>query len=117
MRNGPPWHVRGDSSPEPEEQSQVSGAHQGVAFGASALEATRPAASPDDAAAWLLPVLRIASLPAATECHLARGPAAVDSSVAQTQPTSPAVLVLPLEPLVVRAAVRQTLSRGCVSDG
>ena len=65
-----------------------------------------PAASVDDDAAWLLPVLRIASLQAETRRRSARGSAAVDSSAAQTQPAPPAVLVLPLESLVVRAAVR-----------
>src|SRR5262245_52581982 len=106
MRNGPPRHVCGDSSPKPEEPSHVSGAHQGVALAASALEATGPAASLDDDAAWLLPVLRIASLQAETRRHPTRGSAAVDPSAAQTQPASPAVLVLPPESRVVRAAVR-----------
>jgi hypothetical protein len=114
MRNGPPRHVRGHPSPEPEELSQVSGTYQGVALGTSALEATRPATSTDDDAAWLLPVFRTASLQAATGRHPARGPAAVDSGTAQTQPAPPAVLVLPLEPRVVRAAVRGDSSRDCL---
>src|SRR5438093_2122570 len=114
MRNGPPRHVRGDSSPESEELSQVSGAHQGVALGPSALEATRPAASLDDDAAWLLPVLRTASLQAETRCDTARGSAAVGPGPAQTQPTTPAVLVLPPEPRVVRAAVRGASSCDCL---
>src|SRR4029077_6440239 len=105
MRNGSPRDVRGSPAPEQEELSQVSGAHQGVAFGPSALEAKRPAASVDDNAAWLLSVLRTASLQAETRCHTARGSVAVGPRTAPTEPAAPAVLVLPPEPRVVRTAV------------
>src|SRR5438874_6281899 len=106
MRNGPPREICGSSPPEPEKLSQVSGAHEGVALGPSALEATRPAAAVDDDAAWFLSVLRTAPLQTETRRGTARGSVAVDPCTAQTQPAAPAVLELPHEQRVVRTAVR-----------
>ena len=77
-----------------EKQSQVSGAHEGVALGSSALEATRPAAAVDDDAAGFLSVLRTTPLQTETRRDPARGSVAVDPRTAPTQPAAPAVLVL-----------------------
>src|SRR5215472_5241571 len=114
MWNGPPQHVRGDPTPQPEELPEVSDAHQGMAIWASALEAARPATPTDGDAAGLLSVLRIASLQTATGRYKARGRSAVDSSAAPTQPASPAILVLSPALFVVRTAVCGDPSRICL---
>ena len=114
MRNGSPREICGSSSPEPEKLSQVSGAHEGVALGPSALEVTRPAAAVDDDAAWFLSVLRSAPLQTETRRDTARGSVAVGPCTASTQPAAPAVLVLPPEVCVVRAAVRGDSSCDCL---
>src|ERR1700739_21088 len=105
MRNGSAREICGSSSREPEKLSQVSGAHEGVALGPSALEATGPAAAVDDDAAGFQSVLWTAPLQTETRCDTARGSVAVDPGTAQTQPAAPAVLVLPPEVCGVRAAV------------
>src|SRR6516164_4528542 len=114
MWNGPPRRVRGDPTSQPEELPEVSGTHQGMVVWTSALEAARPATPTDGDAAWLLSVLRITSLQTATGRCKARGRPAVDSGAAQTQPASPAVLVLSPALFVVRTAVCGDTPRGCV---
>src|SRR3974390_1510571 len=115
MWNGPPRRVRGDPASQSEELPEVSGAYQGMAVWTSALEAARPATPTDGDAAWLLSLLRITSLQAATGRCKARGRSAVDSGAAQTQPASPAVLVLPPALFVVRTAVCGDPSRNCLT--
>ena len=115
MWNGPPRRVRGDPTSQPEELPEVSGTHQGMVVWTSALEAARPATSTHGDAAWLLSVLRITSLQTATGRCKARGRSAVDSGAAQTQPASPAVLVLSPALFVVRTAVCGDPSCNCLT--
>src|SRR5687767_8305459 len=106
MRERSEREVRFGPHPRSEELSEVSSTYQGLAQEPSALEATRSATSPDDAAAWLLPVLCASPLQAEARLGAVRGAASVDASTASTQSTPPAVLVLPQEPGLVRAALR-----------
>jgi hypothetical protein len=110
MWNRTPRRVRCGPASEQEELSKVSGAHQGVALGTSALEAAGSAASTNHDVAGFLSVFRAAPLQAETRHGSARGSAAVDPSTAPTQPATSFVLVLPHELRVVRTAVRGTPS-------
>src|SRR5437867_13133639 len=76
-----------------------------MAHGTQTLEAAGPTTPVDGHAARLLPILRAAPLQTQARLGAARGSASMSTSAAQAQPASPAVLVLPQEPSVVRTAV------------
>src|SRR5437867_2842742 len=77
-----------------------------MAHGTQTLEAAGPTTPVDGHAARLLPILRAAPLQTQARLGAARGSTSMGTSAAQTQPASPAVLVLPQESSVVRTAVR-----------